>query len=812
MKTAARYFSLFIPIIIIAGCGGGGDTTSVTAPQPPQNSAPLANNDSAVTANNQSVTVAVLDNDTDTDNDSLSVSEILIEPKNGQAVINGQGITYTPNEFFAGNDSFTYVVSDGLDTAEAEVVVTSTQSLSMSGILAGNFIDEATVTLRINEETFSTQADNDGNYQLAVVLTSMSGQLQLNALGTAENKQGSVELISYLGNTSDIMSVIENGRDIVSTQLSAVNITPTSTARSLLFNEKNNGAPPTSIDQFIALLDTINAKELIDLASFINLLVDNPTYPIPEGETTLSILRVTLDTQRSLTSIVNDYLSTRGFQDENGNRTDIFETDLQTAIESTISNPETRQSFVNNDVLDRILVGVNGDIFTGFIPRAGEIYNFQAEGTGRLDTELFRNQNRFRADQFSWLVKSGQIHINFDDNMQSSRIQTLSFSDIETRWGIEAADLARAIAEQGELSVRREVITRHSLIVTPIAIGNTRAQVVVDETSEEILVLSQSNKFSRPLLTTRNFENFILSANLRSFEPPEESLVGAWALPIQYGFEPIIKSSEFDNNFDTVSSRLPRIRQDIVTLEANGTASSMFGEQDFSWSINDGALSLSRESERYEYRPLIEGKGETLVIGKHYNEEQLVETFVRKIAPVSDTFSTIDNFVAGVPLFIANVGFNGDQAEQWPNGQWNINNIRSAPSFNADGTINLVSTINDRSNNRHFFSEPLDNLIGSWESSGRESEFIYTGISAEVIFKQTYWYQLSKDEEGRSIVLQYTADIVFGNTFNPDGVIQPREAKVNGPTIEILNQLDMRDYPDAYTLTVERGEYPDLEQ
>ncbi|TVS12499.1 MAG: OmpA family protein [Wenzhouxiangella sp.] len=67
----------------------------------------------------------VLVNDTDPDGDALTIVS-LTNPDNGQAVISGDVILYTPAAGFAGTDSFTYTVDDGFggqDTATVSIEV-----------------------------------------------------------------------------------------------------------------------------------------------------------------------------------------------------------------------------------------------------------------------------------------------------------------------------------------------------------------------------------------------------------------------------------------------------------------------------------------------------------------------------------------------------------------------------------------------------------------------------------------------------------------------------------------------------------------
>lgn len=84
--------------------------------------APTANDDTATVAEDQSVSVNVLANDTPTGVTIDSVGK----PSNGKAVVSAGNILYTPKADFHGTDSFTYKITDGDDTDSATVTVTVT--------------------------------------------------------------------------------------------------------------------------------------------------------------------------------------------------------------------------------------------------------------------------------------------------------------------------------------------------------------------------------------------------------------------------------------------------------------------------------------------------------------------------------------------------------------------------------------------------------------------------------------------------------------------------------------------------------------
>jgi len=94
------------------------------------NELPEAVTDSAKTIQDQAITFNVTTNDIDLDlDDILTVIEGAVTPKNGTLVLNEDGtFTYTPNKSFFGGDSFTYSVTDGLNTSsEVEVIIKVTE-------------------------------------------------------------------------------------------------------------------------------------------------------------------------------------------------------------------------------------------------------------------------------------------------------------------------------------------------------------------------------------------------------------------------------------------------------------------------------------------------------------------------------------------------------------------------------------------------------------------------------------------------------------------------------------------------------------
>ncbi|MHC4556344.1 MAG: Ig-like domain-containing protein [Planctomycetota bacterium] len=97
-------------------------TVFITVTQVPD--PPKANDDKATTKEDTPVEIDVLVNDSDVDNELLRVSAVS-HGISGSVTINADNtVTYTPNMNFYGTDSFTYTVSDRLETDTAKVNVT----------------------------------------------------------------------------------------------------------------------------------------------------------------------------------------------------------------------------------------------------------------------------------------------------------------------------------------------------------------------------------------------------------------------------------------------------------------------------------------------------------------------------------------------------------------------------------------------------------------------------------------------------------------------------------------------------------------
>ncbi len=103
------------------------------------NHTPVANDDSATTRYEQSVTIDVLSNDSDADGDTLTIQNTTT-PKHGSVTIQNSKVKYTPDSGYSGSDNFKYTITDGHGakaTANVSVTVDEEESNNNGGWFGG---------------------------------------------------------------------------------------------------------------------------------------------------------------------------------------------------------------------------------------------------------------------------------------------------------------------------------------------------------------------------------------------------------------------------------------------------------------------------------------------------------------------------------------------------------------------------------------------------------------------------------------------------------------------------------------------------
>jgi uncharacterized delta-60 repeat protein/CSLREA domain-containing protein len=141
--------------------GTDTDTGTVTITVLAVNDAPVAVVDNAVVAEDGSVAIDPIANDTDTEGDLLGLVSFG-QGGNGAVTDNGDGtLTYTPDPDWNGTDSFTYIVGDGAltDTGTVWVVVTPVNDAPVAVDDTDSIIEDGVSTV----DVLANDIDVDGD-------------------------------------------------------------------------------------------------------------------------------------------------------------------------------------------------------------------------------------------------------------------------------------------------------------------------------------------------------------------------------------------------------------------------------------------------------------------------------------------------------------------------------------------------------------------------------------------------------------------------------------------------------------------------
>ena len=124
--------------------GASSNVATITIDVTHVNVKPIVTNDTVSTNEDTNILISVLGNDSDPDGDSLVYSNVSItsQPSNGSVTVESNGVRYTPNSNFNGNDSFNYTVSDGALTSS-----TALASINVVSIHDAPIASNASLTL-----------------------------------------------------------------------------------------------------------------------------------------------------------------------------------------------------------------------------------------------------------------------------------------------------------------------------------------------------------------------------------------------------------------------------------------------------------------------------------------------------------------------------------------------------------------------------------------------------------------------------------------------------------------------------------------
>ncbi|WP_226664270.1 Ig-like domain-containing protein [Microbulbifer aggregans] len=282
----------YIPLCLaIAACGGGGsgggDSDSGTPPAP-SNSAPVATDDSASISNRDvDVVIDVLANDSDTDSDTLTITSVSKSKMGVAPAIEDGKIRYKLAAGTKGEDSFTYVVSDGTAQSEATVTVRIEQILTISGAIGEAVSGEGLVTVYVAGEANDALLE-ENRYSVDIKNADEDALVVIESRHQNTSIDKTIILKSYAGSISELNAQATSGR-VDETKIPALYLSAASTATSA-FLEKAAGGEITSTDTLINASQTLPQALVFESATTLKSILSGDSWFIFSQDDTYSLL------------------------------------------------------------------------------------------------------------------------------------------------------------------------------------------------------------------------------------------------------------------------------------------------------------------------------------------------------------------------------------------------------------------------------------------------------------------------------------------------------------------------------------------
>ncbi|MER9397476.1 Ig-like domain-containing protein [Mesorhizobium sp. M0615] len=765
------------------------DVEFVTEGQP-GNHAPIASDDEAMVAEDGSVVVAVLANDTDEDGDTLTPS-VVTEPANGTVTLNpGGSFTYAPKTNFFGADSFTYRVSDGFaqsNVATVTLTVTPVNDAPVATDDIASVTEDGSLILAV----LGNDSDVDGDALTPVLVTGpANGTLTLNlngsftyaptanfsgtdsftykaSDGTAESNIATVTLTVTPVNDApvaadDLASVAEGGSVAVSVLANDTDVDGDALS-PILVTEPTNGTLTLNSDRSFTYAPKANFSG-----------TDSFTYKSSDGSAESNIATVALTINAA-----------------NQNHAPLAIGDMATAAEdgSVVVPVLTNDSDVDGDSLTPILV-------TG--PTNGTL-TLNPDGSFTYAP----NANFFGTDSFTYKASDG---------IAESNIAIVALTITPVNDAPVAADDLASVAEGGSLVV--SVLTNDSDVD-----GDTLTPVLVSGPTNGTLTLNPDGSFTyAPNANFFGTDSFTYKA----FDGTAESNIATVALTvtpvndapvaaddIAYVAEDgslvvLVLANDSDVDGDTLTPVLVAgPTNGTLTLNPDGSftyapKTNFFGTDSFTYQASDGVLASNIATVRIE----VTAGNNTPVLEQEIADQASPEDALWTFTLPALVFKDPDGDALTLSATIAT----GEPLPGWLSFDASTLTFSGTPPLNFNGVLGLKVTASDGElsafDTFNLTVTPVNDAPVAQDVAGEAMEdgpaVLLAPIFADVDQGDTH--SISFDTAGTVGKVILNANSTF--TYDPNGAFDHLAAGATAQDVFIYTVRDAAGAASTATVTV----------
>ena len=526
-------------------------------------------------------------------------------------------------------------------------------TVALTGVVTDAVIPFATVTVTLGGVTYTTVADANGRYTLPITTANLNELVKIEADGTSPATGAPIEFVNLVGSFSRVL-------DEQLTEGSAEgNVTNVTTASYALVLEANGGEPTTE-EELRAAETSVDATKLLELAAVIKLIVDDPNYSLPPGET--SLLEFV-----SKPEAVAAYLET------------VPQEDLDAAIESILGDANLVAGFTPAEIPARYFAIPAAQ--PGYLARQGQILEFNAGGTGRLLDYNSAAGGQPINEPYTWTVDNGRLVVTLDEPIALEYFDTLSNTALFQSL-LTAAERDRIAAANGpgaQIRLRNTVFSTSYTRVVDGVLVDTASVETRGQTEVVPFTLLDGTTFTPtlPPLPQIGVSGGSLRASIdvqsKPFAASCPGPAGATCVPGQWLANFIYSPGVFANQ------PLPEAPYgDVVTFAANGTVSGLLSGLTANWSVDgQGALIIDYPSGWRQKVQIVDTLGIEFGV---FNE----------ISRGTDRYATYTINVKATGAFALDNAYIANGAGKFWNGE--INSwFPDASRWNPDGTRTLSS-------------------------------------------------------------------------------------------------------------------------
>ncbi|MCH1930725.1 Ig-like domain-containing protein [Shewanella sp. A25] len=711
--------SLILLSLILTGCGGSDDS-SETEVKTPTNRVPTLSSSTIETLNGDSSELDLSSLAADADGDTLTISS-LGTPSHGSVSMSGMNITYNPDDDYAGTDSFTVTVSDGTDSTTSTMNVMAYQGLTLKGKVVDEPVPGAIVTILLNGETFTTTADENGNYTIAVKTTDTTQFITVMATGDATSTSG-IKLVNMLGETSSLLDSASDTRVLGENPEDATNVTNITSARYILAKEANGGEEITSDGQLTQLEKSIDATQLIEIAAVIKVILDNPDYALPDGFT--DVLEFVSNSEAYNTFV--DQVTAEN-PDDNA---------LTQAITAISQDPDLAQGFTSNTLASSYILATA--TAPGFLSKGGDLMELKANAKGAFT-------NSYGQKTFNWTLADGTLTLTFD-----SPVKEYGFYDVYSVLTKEQAD--QYVKEYGVWQVGGTKSIKgqsYSRLVDGNQIDTVSVSSTYDVAYDDIYL--NGIKVDLAMIVDEHYtEQQLMRDGDAAIPLPivDADMLESWAVPTLY-------ESSYGLTYNG----------DLLEFSADGTGNAVLSNRTFTWSLANNTVTVTFSDKTKLIAQKLDGIGELSALSlKTFDENGSQIAFSYEFSTWHDDINSnlnASNLVSSENHFWTTF-VNGWMARYWKNGVFDyVAGSGFGFDFNADGTVETINYFYDSENPNELLKTVVP---GTWEIGTEEDS---------KVLSFTRCFQVDNCQRREWLGLQVTSNqlIVLERSINPDGTI-----------------------------------------